>query len=220
MLLSAQSQWLIWRTHWSVTEDAHAPWQSSGDSDSAWHNINVYTTPLTLKKCYIRDRLGKIWPIIVKAYVLLGLNYDLLSVKGLNKYGYRVIHDSDPEESGVYAIINMKMDKSNLKSFLFTMSEHSICFNLNLEQMWARQFEKRFKFEFWYWRLGRASIRNIRDTIIWANDLEYLKNMTFETHVMYTSCMIGKKIGGFSDNKEIHIQPTSSNTYGFVFMIS
>ncbi len=80
------------------------------------------TTHLCLKTDYVRDRLGEIHPIVVKAYVVPGLKYDLLSVKGLNKCGYTVFHHPDPEESGVYAAINKKTDKA--KSFP-SMSEHS-----------------------------------------------------------------------------------------------
>jgi hypothetical protein len=56
------------------------------------------------------------------AYVGPGLKHDLGSVKGLNQSGYRVIHDEDEEESGVFAVINKKINKS--RSFPF-MSEHS-----------------------------------------------------------------------------------------------
>jgi hypothetical protein len=48
-----------------------------------------------------------------------------MSVKSLNRQGYREIHDQDPEESGIYPIFNGKIDKS--KSFAF-MSEHSNLF--------------------------------------------------------------------------------------------
>ena len=57
--------------------------------------------------------------------------YDLLSVKGLNRAGYAVSHHPDPEQSGVYAVINNKIDKS--KSFAF-ISEHSNLFYLKLEK--------------------------------------------------------------------------------------
>ena len=40
------------------------------------------TTHLCLKTYYVRDRSGEIRPIVVKAYVVPGLKYDLLSVKG------------------------------------------------------------------------------------------------------------------------------------------
>ena len=60
-----------------------------------------------------------------------GLKHDLLSVKGLNKAGYAVNHHPDPEQSGVYAVRNNKIDKS--KSFPF-MGEHSGLFYLILEQ--------------------------------------------------------------------------------------
>ena len=85
------------------------------------------TTHLCLKTYYFRDRLGEIRPIVVKAYVVPGLKYDLLSVKGLNKCCYAVYHHPDPKESGVFALTNNKMDKA--KSFPF-MSEHSSLFHL------------------------------------------------------------------------------------------
>ncbi len=107
------------------------------------------TTHLGLKTYYVlsRDRLGENRPIVVKAYVAPGLKYDLLSVKGLNKCGYAVFHHPDPEESGVYAVINKKTDKA--KSFLF-MSEHSSLFNLKLEQMSAKHFQKQSGYELWH----------------------------------------------------------------------
>ena len=83
------------------------------------------TTRLCDKTYFVCDRLGEIRPIIVKAYVIPGLKDDLLSVKRLNQAGYAVSHHSDPEQSGVYAVINNKIDKS--KSFPF-ISEHSNLF--------------------------------------------------------------------------------------------
>ena len=81
------------------------------------------TTHLCFKSYFIKDRLGEIRPIIVKAYVVPGLKYDLLSVKELNRAGYAVNHHPDPEQSGVYAVINNKIDKS--KSFPFITSTQS-----------------------------------------------------------------------------------------------
>jgi hypothetical protein len=69
------------------------------------------TTHCCLKTYYVRDRLGEIRPIVLKAYVVPGLKHDLLSVKGLIQSGYKVIHDEDEEESGVFAVINKKIDK-------------------------------------------------------------------------------------------------------------
>ena len=74
----------------------------------------------------------------MKAYIVPGLRYDLLSAKGLNKAGYRVLHDEDEHKSGIYAVIK-KIDPS--RSFAF-MSGHSICFYLKIEQTNAQQFEK------------------------------------------------------------------------------
>ncbi len=104
-------------------------------------------THLCLKTYYVRDRLGEIRPIVVEAYVVSGLKYDLVSVKGLNKCGYAVFHHPDPEKSGVYAVINKKTDKA--KSFPF-MSEHSSLFYLKLEQISAKQFEKQSGYELWH----------------------------------------------------------------------
>ncbi len=86
---------------------------------------SIYTTHICLKTYFFRDRTGTIRPIVVKAYIVPALLHDLLSVKGLNKSGYRVIHDEDDMESGVYAVINRKINTA--KSFAF-MSEHSNLF--------------------------------------------------------------------------------------------
>jgi hypothetical protein len=50
-------------------------------------------------------------------YIVPTLRTDLISVKSLNHQGYRVMHDADPEESGIFPVLNGKMDKS--KSFTF-----------------------------------------------------------------------------------------------------
>ena len=118
-----------------------------------------------------------------------GLKYDLLSVKGLNRAGYAVSHHPDPGQSGVYAVINNKIDNS--KSFPF-IREHSNLFYLKLEQMCAKQFEKQSGYELWHRRLGHVSNLTIQETIKCAIGLESLKKMTFETHVKCPSCMIGK----------------------------
>ena len=76
------------------------------------------TTHRCLKTYNVRDRLGKIRPFVVKAYVVPGLKHDLLSVKGLDQSGYRVIHDEDEEESGVFAVINFPFMSEHSQSFL------------------------------------------------------------------------------------------------------
>ena len=156
---------------------------------TAHGGTQMNTTHRCLKTYYVRDRLGEIRPIVVKAYVVPGLKHDLLSVKGLNQAGYRVIHDEDEEESGVFAVINKKIDEA--KSFPF-MSEHSNLFSLKLEQMSATQFEKQSGYELLHRRLGHSSNRNIRDSIKWNNGLEDLKGVSYEEHVKCLSCMIGK----------------------------
>ena len=99
-----------------------------------------------------------------------------------------MIHDEDEEESGVFAVINKKIDKA--KSFPF-MSEHSNFSSLKLEQMSATQFEKQSGYELWHRRLGHSSNRNIRDSIKWNHGLEDLKGLTYEEHAKCPSCMIG-----------------------------
>ncbi len=51
------------------------------------------------------------------------LRTDLITVKSLNSQGYRIIHNADPNESGIFPVVDEKIDTS--KSFAF-MSEHSI----------------------------------------------------------------------------------------------
>ncbi len=162
------------------------------------------TTHRCLKTYYVRDRLGEIRPIVVKEYVVPGLKHNLLSVKGLNQSGYRVIHDADEEESGVFAVINKKIHKA--KSF--PLSEHSIFSSLKLEQMSATQFEKQLGYELWHRRLGHSSNRNIRDSIKWNSGLEDLKGLTYEEHVKCPSCMIGKAIlEDFPKAKQVKVKP-------------
>ena len=97
----------------------------------------IYTSHVCSKTYFAIDRLGSLRPNTVKAYIVPGLIYDLLSAKGLNKSGYRVIHDEDEMILGVYAVTNKKIDQA--KSFAF-MSEHSSPFYLKVKQMNAQQF--------------------------------------------------------------------------------
>jgi hypothetical protein len=100
---------------------------------------SIYTTHICLKTCFVRDRTGTIRPLVVNVCIVPALRHDLLSVKGLNKSEYRAIHDEDEMESGIYAVINRKIDTA--KSIAF-MSEHSTLFYLKIVQMNAQQFEK------------------------------------------------------------------------------
>ncbi len=72
--------------------------KGGGNSDSAWSIINEYNTPLLQKIYYVCNRPGEIQPLVVKAYVVPGLNYDLLLVNVLNQAGYAVHHHQDPEQ--------------------------------------------------------------------------------------------------------------------------
>ena len=88
----------------------------------------MVTTHETMKTYYLRTRTGEIRGVTTKTYITPGLCHDLLSVKALNRQGYCVIQHPDSEESGIYPIIEGKIDKS--KSFAF-MSEHSNVFVSN-----------------------------------------------------------------------------------------
>jgi hypothetical protein len=78
-----------------------------------------------MKTYYVKSRTGEIRPIVTMAYIVPSLRTDLVSVNPLNRQGNRVMHDADPEESGLSPVFNRKIDQ--LKSFAF-MSEHSNLF--------------------------------------------------------------------------------------------
>ncbi len=88
----------------------------------------MVTTHEAMKTFYFRTRTGEFRGITTKTFITPGLRHDLLSVKALNRQGFCVIEHPDPDESGIYPVINGQIDKS--KSFAF-MSEHS---NLFLSQ--------------------------------------------------------------------------------------
>jgi hypothetical protein len=135
------------------------------------------------------DRIGELRPITVKAYIVSGLRYDLLSVKGPNKAGYRVIHDEDGDESGIYAVINKKIDHS--KSFAF-MSEHLNHFYLKIEQTNAQQFEKQTGYNLWYRRMGQSTNHAIRESIKCTTGMESLIGVNYKDHVKCPSCVLRK----------------------------
>jgi hypothetical protein len=149
----------------------------------------MLTSHVCLKTYFVRDRTGELRPITTKTYIVKGLKRDLLSGKALNRAGYRIILDEDPEESGVYAVNDGKICKS--KSFAF-MSEHSSLYYLKIEQLTSSQFGKMSGYELWHRRLGHCPNRNIRDTIHHSSGLEGLMHKKFEPHVKCASCMIGK----------------------------
>jgi hypothetical protein len=73
------------------------------------------TTHVCFKTYYARDWTGELRPITTKTYIVKNLKHDLLSGKMLNKAGYRIILDEDPEEYGMFAVNEGKICKS--KSF-------------------------------------------------------------------------------------------------------
>jgi hypothetical protein len=82
----------------------------------------MLTSHVCLKTYFVRDRTGELRPITTKTYIVKNLKRDLLPGKALNRAGYRIILDEDPEESGVYAVNDGKICKSKSSAF---MSEHS-----------------------------------------------------------------------------------------------
>jgi hypothetical protein len=63
-------------------------------------------THVCLKTYFVLDRTDLMRPIVVKAYIVPAFRHGLLSAKGLNKSGYRVIHDEHEMVPGIYAFIN------------------------------------------------------------------------------------------------------------------
>ena len=72
----------------------------------------MLTTHVCLKTYFVRDRTGELRTLTTKKYIVKNLKHDLLSGKALNRAGYRVIYDQDPEESGVYAVLDGKICES------------------------------------------------------------------------------------------------------------
>jgi hypothetical protein len=94
----------------------------------------MMTSHVCLKTCFVRDRTGELRPFTTKTYieVVKNLKRDLLSGKSLNKAGYRIILDEDPEVAGVtvFAVNDGKICQH--RSFPF-MSEHSSLYYLKTE---------------------------------------------------------------------------------------
>jgi hypothetical protein len=112
-----------------------------------------------------------------------------LSGETLNRAGYWIVLDEDPEEAGVYAVNDGKICSS--KSFAL-MSEYSSLYYLKTEQLTSSQFGKTSGYELWHRRLEHCSNRNIRDTIHHSSGLECLMHKKFEPHMKCPSCVIGK----------------------------
>ena len=151
--------------------------------------VAMVTTHEAMKTYYFRTRTGEIRGVTTKTYITPGLRHDLLSVKALNRQGYCVIQHPDHEESGIYPIIEGKIDKS--KSFAF-MSEHSNLFCLKPEMLTQQQFDKMSGYEKWHRRLAHVSNRDIQQSIKHTTGLEELINKTYEQHTKCGACMIGK----------------------------
>ena len=55
--------------------------------------VIMTTTHTCMKTYYVKSRTGAIRPLTTKAFIVPSLRSDLISVKSLNRQGYRVIHD-------------------------------------------------------------------------------------------------------------------------------
>jgi hypothetical protein len=169
---------------------------------------SIYTTYVCLKTCFVRDRTGTIRPIVVKAYIAPALRYALLSVKGLNKSGYRVIHDEDDLESGVYAVINR--NRTLRKSFAFLCTQ--VFFPE--KQMNAQQFETQSGYELWHRRMAHSTNQNIRESISCTPGMKSLIGQKYESHIKCASCMIGKaSLEDFQSLKRKVVPPFIKSTW-------
>ena len=96
-------------------------------------------THVCLKTCYARDRIGELRPFTAKTYIVKNLKHDLLSGKMLNKAGYIIFLDEDPEESGIFAV---RVDEGKIcksKSFPFIDSLTNLYY-IKTEPICLRQF--------------------------------------------------------------------------------
>ncbi len=84
------------------------------------------------------DQTGELRPITTKPYTVKNLKHYVLSVKGLNKAGCRIIMDEDSEESGVYAFKDGKVCKSFVRSHLGYIVV--LCFWLAIQLVYQQGF--------------------------------------------------------------------------------
>ena len=113
-------------------------------------------THVCLTTYYARDLTGELRPITTKTYSVDNLKHDRLSGKMLNKAGYRIILDEDPEESGIFLVNEGKICKS--KSFPFIHSLTNLYY-IKTEPICLRQFGKMSGYELWHRRLGIVQIK-------------------------------------------------------------
>ena len=115
--------------------------------------------------------------ITTKTYIVKNLKHDLLSGKMLNKAGYRIILDEDPEESGIFAVNEGKICKSKSFSFMGSLTN---LYYIKTEPLCLREFGKISGYELWHRRLGHSTNRNIRETIAHSTELEDLRSRTYD----------------------------------------
>ena len=179
-------------------------------------------THVCLMTYNVRDRTGELRQITTKTYLVKNLKHDLLSGKMLNKAGYRIILDEDPEESGIFAANEGKICKS--KSFPCMDSLNNL-YDIKTEPICFREFGKLSGYELWHRRLSHCTNRNIRKTVTHSTGLEDLRSRTFDEHAKCPSCMVGKSTlqvlckGISSQSKYVHIFLFSSINQGHNYAV-
>jgi hypothetical protein len=89
----------------------------------------------------------------------------------LNKEGYRIILDEDPEESGKFAVNAGKICKSKSVPFMDSLTN---LYYIKMEPICLLQFGKMSGYELWHQRICHCTNRNIRETITHSTGLEDL----------------------------------------------
>jgi hypothetical protein len=76
--------------------------------------VAMVTTHLCSKTNCFRSRTGEFRAVTTSAFIVTGLTKDLLSVKSLNHQSYCVIHHPDPEEPGIFLMMERWKNQNHL----------------------------------------------------------------------------------------------------------
>ena len=74
----------------------------------------MMTTHVCFKTYFVSDRTVELRQLTTKTFTVKNFKHDLLSGKSLNKAGYMVVYHPDPEELGLYAVLEGKTSLSPL----------------------------------------------------------------------------------------------------------
>ena len=107
----------------------------------AMDGATMQATHVGNKTYYVYDRLGTLRPISTQAFYVRELKQDLLGGRALVKSNYRVIHDKDPNISGIYPVASDgTVDPAN--SFPFVSEYSDGLFFLRTSAISAQKYEK------------------------------------------------------------------------------